>query len=178
MKKVVLILLVLILVLPGCTKVEPVRTKGIDTIESTIYQSSTTYFAYGFSFSSAKLVSTINSGGFDIVLYVNSDDPDNRRLTLQANNLKPSFYKAGDYNDEAAAAEAYDNLKTVVVSQWEDMADPIAANQVWIYRTGSDKYVKFRIISTVNEIRSTLPYGECTFQWLYQPDGTTTFPDK
>jgi hypothetical protein len=170
--------LVLLLILPGCTRVEPVRTKGIDIIESTIYQSASTYFAYGFSFSSAKTVSTINNRGFDIVLYVNSDDPDNRRLTLQANNLKPSFYKAGDYNDEAAATEAFNNLKTVVVSQWEEMADPISDNQVWIYRNGSDNYVKFRIISTVNEIRSTIPYGECTFQWLYQPDGSTTFPDK
>jgi hypothetical protein len=56
------------------------------------------------------------------------------------------------------------------------MADPIKDNQVWIYKSGTETYTKFRIISTVNETRSNVPYGECTFQWVYQPDGSTTFP--
>ena len=58
------------------------------------------------------------------------------------------------------------------------MADPINANQVWVYRTGTETYAKIRIISTVNEIRDDMPYGECTFEWVYQPDGSLTFPGK
>ena len=58
------------------------------------------------------------------------------------------------------------------------MADPVIANQVWVYRTGTETYAKIRIISTVNETRDDLPYGECTFEWVYQPDGSTTFPVK
>ena len=152
------------------------RTSGIDTIDNSTYQT-TTYFVYGFSFSRAMLVSTIESHGYDIVLYVNNDSPPGR-LTFQANNLKPSFAKAGDYADAEAAKTAFNNLKTIPALQWQDMADPIAPNQLWIYRTGSENYVKIRIVSTINEIRSTLPYGECTFQWVIQPDGSTTFPGK
>jgi hypothetical protein len=84
----------------------------------------------------------------------------------------------GDFADAATAQSAFDNLKTISVTQWLDMADPINANQVWIYRSGTDNYTKFRIVSTVNETRQSIPYGECSFQWVYQPDGSSTFPGK
>jgi hypothetical protein len=176
MKRKVFILLTLLFLLLSCTKKESTRTSGTDTIDNIIYFG-TTYYSYGFTFSSAKLVSTNVNPGPDITIYVVIDNG-TARLTLQANNLKPSFYKQGEYTDEATAKTAFDNLKTFSVTQWQDMADPILPNQVWIYRSGADTYTKFRIISTVNEIRQTIPYGACTFQWVYQPDGTTTFPGK
>jgi len=176
MKSSLFLFLVAALILPGCTKVEKTRTSGIDTIDNIVYQA-TTYYVYGFSFSRAKLVSTYPEPGPDITIYVNIDNVP-LRLTLQANNLKPSFYKAGDFEDEAVAKAAFDDLKTVSVAQWEDMADPVKDNQVWIYRSGAESYAKIRIISTVNETRESIPYGECTFQWVYQPDGTSTFPGK
>jgi hypothetical protein len=177
MKRIVFILLVIITVLSGCTKKEPTRTSGIDTIDNITYFS-TTYYNYAFSFSGAKLVSTNINHGWDISIFVASDSVGTPRLTLQADNLKPSFFKVGDFPDEATAKTAFDNLKTVSVTLWLDMADPIADNQVWIYRSGSDTYTKIRVVSTVNETRQTIPYGECTFQWVYQPDGSTTFPGK
>ena len=135
MKKTLFIILASVFFLPGCTKVEKTRTKGIDTIDNTVYFS-TTYFSYGFSFSQAKLVSTEDNPDPDIILYVNTDTPITR-LTLQAKNLKPSFYKVGDFADESSAKAAFDNLKTVAATQWVDMADPIEDNQVWIYRSGN-----------------------------------------
>jgi hypothetical protein len=176
MKRGLYILAAILIALSACTKDEPTRTSGIDKIDNITYQSST-YYVYGFSFSAAALVSTIVTPGPDIVIYVNIDNVP-ARLTLQANNLKPSFYKVGDYADEAAAIAAFDNLKTVSVTQWSEMADPVTANQVWIYRSGTEYYTKFRIVSVVNETRQTIPYGECTFQWVYQPDGSSTFPQK
>jgi hypothetical protein len=175
MKKASLILLVATVLL-SCTKKESTRTSGTDTIDNTTHFS-VTYYNYGFSFSMAKLVSTESNPGPDITLYVVTENSASR-LTLLANNLKPSFYKAGEYPDEATAKTAFDNLKTVSVTQWQDLADPILANQVWIYRSGTDTYTKFRIVSIINETRQSVPYGECTFQWVYQPDGTTTFPGK
>jgi hypothetical protein len=176
MKKIVIILFTISTLLTGCTKKERTRTSGIDTIDNITYFS-TTYYNYGFSFSSAKLVSTSTNPGPDITIYVNVDNV-TPRLTLQSNNLKPSFFKVGDFADEPTAQSAFDNLKTVSATQWLDMADPISANQVWLYRSGSDTYTKFRIVSTINETRQSIPYGECSFQWVYQPDGSTTFPGK
>jgi hypothetical protein len=177
MKRLILISFLLVSVLQGCTKKEPTRTSGIDTIDNITYFSST-YYNYAFSFSGAKLVSTNINHGWDISIFVNIDNPGSPRLTLQANNLKPSFFKVGEFADEATAKSVFDNLKTFTATQWQDMADPIAANQIWVYRSDNDTYTKFRIVSTVNETRLGVPYGECAFQWVYQPDGSSTFPGK
>jgi hypothetical protein len=176
MKRTSFILLAIFLLLPACTKVEKTPTSGIATIDNITYQT-TTYYVFGFSFSGANLVATYPSPGPDITVYVNIDTLPHR-LILQSDNLKPSFFKAGDFADEDAAKSAFNNLKTVSVSQWEDMADPLNVNQVWIYRSGKDSYAKIRIISTVNETRLGKAYGECTFQWVFQPDGSLTFPGK
>jgi hypothetical protein len=176
MKRITGIIIICVAILHGCTKAEPVRTSGIDTIDNTIYKPSDPY-VYGFSFKGANLISSKSNPGPDLLLFVNIDNLPHR-LTLQVNNLKPSFYKVGDFANEAAAIAAFDNIKEVTATQWLDMADPVAANQVWIYRSGSDLYAKFRIVSTVNETRQGLPYGECTFQWVYQPDGSSSFPGK
>jgi hypothetical protein len=176
MKKVVFSVLLMFVALSGCTKKESTRTSGIDTIDNSTYYG-TTYYTYGFSFSKAKQVTTNVNPGPDIAVYVNVDNG-TPRLTLQTNNLKPSFFKVGDFTDASAAQSAFDNLNTVNVSQWQDMADPILDNQVWIYRSGNETYTKFRIISTVNEKRQSIDYGEITFQWVYQSDGSLTFPGK
>jgi len=176
MKRTYFILLLFVSLLISCTKTEPTPTSGISTIDNTIFKPLDPY-VNGFSFSTASLVSTKATPGPDILLFVNIDNSQHR-LTLQVNNLKPSLFKVGDFADEAAAQTAFDNLKTVSVTQWLDMADPLSVNQVWLYRTGDDKYAKIRIVSTVNEVRQLIPYGECTFQWVYQPDGSTTFPGK
>lgn len=174
MKKALFILSAILLIALGCTKKESTRTSGTDSIDNTTYFS-TTYYYYGFLFSDAKLVATTSNPGPDITLYVKEDIAP-PVLTLVANNFKPSFSKIGEYANEDAAKSAFDNLKTVSVEQWEEMADPVAPNQVWVYRSGTETYAKIRIVSTINETRDNKPFGECTFQWAYQPDGTTTFP--
>jgi hypothetical protein len=176
MKRSSLIVLLILSVLFSCKKDETPSGSGTVTIDNKVYQS-TTYYSYGFSFSKAKKVSTLESPGPDVTLYVIVDSPPGK-LTLQTVSYNPPFYKIGDYPDAQSASEAFDNLKTVGSYQWTDMAEPISENQVWVYRTGTPCYAKIRIISTVNEIRNNLPYGECTFEWVYQPDGSTTFPVK
>jgi len=91
MKKIVSILIVLFTVLQACTKKETTRTSGIDSIDNITYFS-TTYYNYAFSFPGAKLVSTNITHGWDISIYVNTDNVGNPRLTLQADNLNPSFF--------------------------------------------------------------------------------------
>jgi hypothetical protein len=171
-----LYIIAVVLFAAGCTRVEDTPTKGTQTIDNTIF-SGTTYYTYGFSFSKADLVATTKSPGPDITLFVNTDNVPSR-LTLQANNLKPSFFKIGETEDETAAKLLFDNLLGFSATTWTDMADPLLPNQVWVYRSGSDHYTKIRIISTINEIRQGVVYGECTFEWVYQPDGSLTFPVK
>lgn len=178
MKRLLKIIFLLSIILGSCKKTDNTPSgSGTVTIDNKTYQS-TTYYVYGFSFSQAKKVSTLEDPGPDVTVYVNSDTPPDSWLYLQANNLNPSFYKIGDYPDAQSASDAFDNLKSVGNYQWTEMAQPIAANQVWVYKTGTPCYAKLRIISTVNETRNNLPYGECSFEWVYQPDGSATFPVK
>jgi hypothetical protein len=177
MKRSLIIILVAAAILSGCKKDNSPATSGTVKIDNTLYGTGP-YYAKGFSFSSAGLVSTLETPGPDIVLYVNADNPASARLTFQANNFTPSFYKLGDYPDAASAISAFNNLKTVGSYQWTAMADPVSINQVWVYRSGTETYAKIRIVSTVNEKRNNLAFGECTFEWVFQPDGSLTFPGK
>ena len=177
MKRSFTVIFILSILLSSCKKTDNAPSNsGTVTIDNKTYQS-TTYYIYGFSFPKASKVSTLEDPGPDITVYVNADNVP-YFLYLQADNLNPSFYKSGNYPDAQSASAAFDNLNTVGNYQWTELADSIAANQVWVYRTGTQCYAKMRIISTVNEIRESKPYGECTFEWVYQPDGSTTFPVK
>jgi hypothetical protein len=97
-----------------------------------------------------------------------------------ADNYKDSFYLAGEYNDASSAQNAFNSLTSATISEtdWVGMASPIKENQIWIYRSGTIHYAKIRIITLFAEIRSGNPYAECKFQWVYQPDGSLTFPGK
>jgi hypothetical protein len=173
-KKLFIILLFSVLLQGSCKKDDTPETSGIATIDN-IRTLDQTYYVYGFLFSEAKKVSTLDNPPPDITV-----DSDGTSLLLQANNLNNSFYKAGEYNDASSAEAAYKNLKSATVSEseWEGLAYPLKAHQIWIYRSGTNNYTKFRIISIISEIRSGKDYAECTFEWEYQPDGTLTFPGK
>jgi len=175
MRQIILIIFLFSSVLIGsCKKDETPATSGTVTIDNTTTLGQT-YYIYGFLFSEARKASTADNPPPDITI-----DSDGTNLVLQANNLKDSFNKAGEYSDGASAKTAYDNLKSATASQltWEGIGTPVKENQVWIYRSGTNHYAKFRIISTRTEPGQVKPFAECTFEWEYQPDGTLTFPGK
>lgn len=176
MKKILLPVLILTLLLAGsCKKDETPDTSGTVTIDNTTTLGTTTYYVYGFLFSEGIKVTTRDNPPPDITV-----DSDGTSILLMANNLKDSFYKAGEYNDAASAKTAFDNLKSATISenQWEGLASPLMENQIWIYRSGTSRYAKMRIISTRTEPGDVKPFAECTIEWEYQPDGTLTFPGK
>jgi hypothetical protein len=178
MKRSFILIFLIPFVFSGCKKDTTHSGSVTVTIDNTLYGNDVTgYYSLGFSFSKAKKISTVDTPGPDVTVFIIVDTPPNR-ITLQTSTLNPAFYKLGDYPDAASAETAFSDLKTVGSYQWTEMADPINPNQVWVYRTGTQCYAKIRIISTVNEIRNNLPYGEVTFESVYQPDGSTTFPLK
>lgn len=178
MKKYILIIsVILAIVTSGCSKSKEIKHSGSETIETTLYGNGP-YYALGFSFSLGQKISTLKDPGPDITVIadVDIDGVTIRRLMLQTENYKNSFFKYGEYSSASEAESAYKNLTSATVSQWSEQVDTLKANQVWLFRTASENYAKFRIISTVSELRSGTPYGACTFEWEYQPDGTLTFP--
>ena len=172
MRNILLILMPLLLIQLSCKKKEVIPTSGTVTIDN-ITGFSQTYFVYGFLFARAEIVSTLDNPPPDITV-----DSDGTNLFFQTNNLKNSFYKFGEFDSAVSAEEAFNNLTTVSVTQWEGLAYPVEPGQIWIYRSGSEHYAKIRIISTDSEGISNRDYAKCTFEWAYQPDGSLTFPGK
>jgi len=181
MKKYFLFILLLVLFFARCKKEntdipidDSVRVSGIDTINNILYGTGP-YYAYGFSFPQGKKISTLSVPEPDITV---DNDGTLNNLILQTNNYKDSFFLTGEYGSAIEAEQEFDNLTAPTVPQWEIWAFSIKANQIWIYRSGTNHYAKLRIISTVSETRNTWDYAECVFEWVYQPDGTLTFPAR
>jgi len=176
MNKYFIIILILITVSAGgCRRNDNPGLSGTDTIDNNLYGAGP-YYAFGFSFSSAEKVSTLDDPGPDITLV--AFDVNGIITKIQTDNYKSSFYKYGEYPDASTAKQAFGNLTSATVSQWAEEADAIGANQIWIFRTSNEKYAKFRIIDIFSELRTGWAYAECTFEWVYQPDGSLTFPPK
>jgi hypothetical protein len=173
-KHLLLILLLSLFLQVSCKKDDTPDTSGIATIDNTRTLDQT-YYVYGFLFAEAKKASTLDSPPPDITV-----DSDGTNLLLMADNYKDSFYLAGEYNNASAAQNAFNSLTSATISEtdWVGMASPIKENQIWIYRSGTGHFAKIRIITLIAEIRSGNPYAECRFQWVYQPDGSLTFPGK
>jgi hypothetical protein len=175
MKRIYLIILIVFLALPGCRKKEDSGVSNIITINNEL-SVDPPYYAMGFSFPAGKKISTLNSPPdvFTINAYPGNFD----KTYFDAQNFNNSFYRFGTYPDEATAIQAFKNLVSFSNTQWKATGDSVKSNQLWLFKTSTDTYAKFRIISTVGEIRNSIPYVECTFEWVYQPDGTLTFPGK
>ena len=177
MERYISIIIISLLLTTACSKNDDPDKSGTVAInnELTFDQQRQTFISYGFSFSKAKLVSIFETPPPDITV---DNDGTLDNLILQTGNYKNSFYKAGEYSDAATARQEFDKLTSPVVSDWEIWAFGIKANQIWIFRTSAEKYAKIRIISTLSEARVSQDYAECTFEWVYQPDGSLTFPGK
>ncbi|MCU0473202.1 MAG: hypothetical protein MUC93_07530 [Bacteroidales bacterium] len=172
MRKWVYILPILAVSMSSCRKDNITPTSGTVTIDNTTSLGQT-YYVYGFLFSQAKLVSTLNNAPHDITI-----DSDGTSPFFQTNNRLNSFHNAGEYTDAVTATAAFDTLTAKGISVWTGLASPLITNQLWIYRSGSECYAKIRIISTKSEVRDSHAYAECKFEWVYQPDGSLTFPGK
>lgn len=179
MKRISVILTVAFLILTGCKKDKTPPLSGTVTIDNNLYGNDKTgYYAYGFSFVLAKKVSTVDNPPPDITI---ENDGTLANLILQANNRNNSFYKVGEFADATSAQQAFNNLTSLPVPQsadWAAWAYSIKSNQIWIYRSGSEHYTKFRIVSTKSQSGDPRDFAECTFEWVYQPDGSLTFPGK
>jgi len=177
MNRQLTIILLLFLAIGGCDdpdKPGKTDTSGIDTIDNTLY-GTTNYYAIGFNFASAEKVSSLARPAPDLMIELGGSlDP----FILQTGAGLNGFWLQGEYGDETAAKQAFINLKAPVVSGWEDWANPVKPHQVWVYRSADEHYVKIRIVSTFSEVRTPRNYAECTFEWVYQPDGSLTFPGK
>lgn len=162
----------------GCKKDNKPVYSGTMTLDNELFGSGP-YYAYGFSVPTGKKVSTLENPQDVIIIQADPDIDNNvRKIFFACNNYLNSFSLYGQYANESDATIAFDNLLSFSAPQWAETGDSVKANQVWLFRTSEDTFAKIRVISTVAEKRETVPFAECTFEWIFQPNGTQTFPGK
>jgi hypothetical protein len=169
--------------LTSCKKADKPVYSGTMTIDNVLTLGGNgAYFGYGFHVPSGKKVSTLENP-LDLMTVLEDHDINYnvRKIYFTCSNLaKNAFSRYGDYPDAASAQQAFNELSTFSDAVWTELADPVIKNQIWLFRTNDDKYAKIRVINTFTEKRDDMvfPYAECTFEWVFQPDGTQTFPGK
>ena len=166
--------LAVLLLLPGCGG-DDVPTAGTITVTNELFGSGP-YYALGFSFAAADLVSTLTEP-YDIDIKAGSLTTGGpTEAFLSANTLEPSFALKGEYGTESAAKSAFDALASVGAVSYIELAAPLKENQVWVVRTEDERYAKIRIIAVTLDLAGEDPYATCKFEWVFQPDGSTQFP--
>jgi hypothetical protein len=180
MKRIFFTILILSIIISGCKKDYKPQLSGTITIDNLLTLSGTgAYYALGFSVPDGKKVSTLNDPLNVISILADADINDNvRKIFFATISLRNSFYMFGQYPDAASASLAFKNLTSFTDRPWTEIGDSVKTNQIWLYRTSSDRYAKIRVTNTVGEKRNNKAYAECTFEWVYQPDGSLTFPVK
>ncbi len=176
MRPIISIFIIVIFIAAGCKKDVNVNS-GTITIDNTA--SPPNYTAFGLHIPSGKKVEDVNNSQPDVIKISPDFDIDYsvRKLYFICNNFNNSFIKYSQYGDENSAIQVFNNLKSFSNNNWKALGDSIKPHQIWLFRTSDEKYAKIRIIRTFTETRSGMPfpYVECTFEWVYQPDGTQNF---
>ncbi len=93
--------------------------------------------------------------------------------------FKPTFKRLMSFETRDSAQIYFNNLSEVPDSNYNELALPVKENQIWAVKTVDGKFGKILIINTeaYNDSSTSLPtpYGEATFEWKYQPDGSRYF---
>ncbi|HNX66615.1 MAG TPA: hypothetical protein PKH02_07005 [Bacteroidales bacterium] len=151
-------------------------TSGTVTLDNKLYGSAP-YYSMGFTFSGAKKVSTLANPAPDLTIEAGVLEGGVTVVPfLEANTLEPAFGLIGQYGSSEEAETAFNALVSVGSPAWIDLGAPLAANQLWVFRTGNDTYAKLLILSVSLNTGADPDFASCTFKWVYQPDGTATFP--
>ncbi len=168
----------LLILTASCNKESNPGTSGVITLTSELYGSGP-YYAMGYNFALAKMVRTNDHPGPDITILPKSS-PDNSVVEsayLSSDNLNNSFSLTASFDNLGEAENFFNSYAEVIDSAgYEGIANDIQPYQIWTYRTSDTKYVKMLIKSVKKEIRDDFPYAEATLQYVYQPDGSRTFP--
>lgn len=176
----IILLLSGLLALISCKR-EDDKRRGEAVIDNRLYESELSYYALGFHFATASLARTDGSPFPDITLIAETGA--GGVITSVVFNGPPAlksfpFSLYGTYQNEDAAVAAFNEIKSFEVSDftWSELGRQVAENQIWLYRSTESRFAKLFVLEVITEERDGVPYAECRFRWVYQPDGTAAFP--
>jgi len=179
-KSITIILISVFLVLLGCSKDKNGRTSGEATLNSERVLEGSAYTIPGFQFKTGSVIlynPQTSANTPDIFVLPIADAQGNvTGAYLDSPNILESFALVGTYGSAAEAVEAFNNYTTVNVAGYSALANPILEHQVWVFKTSNDHFAKILILEIETYKVGIEPNAEVRFRWVYQPDGSNTFP--
>jgi len=165
-------LMILPLLAVSCEKEGGGSGGGEFTIDNTLYGYGP-YYAIGYSFGQGSKISTMESPGPDITVHARTDAEGNvSGAYIDTPQLTESFALAGEFDTEEEAKNFFDRLTGPVSYTWSSYAGDVKKNQVWLFKTSGEDYVRIRIISMLLSDTAEGPYVEMTAEWSMLPAGT------
>jgi hypothetical protein len=157
-----------------------IPTSGTATVDSRYVNSQ----ASGFSFDQAAIVRFPNSAGlfpdFIALVQMNETAAILGVYFARPDSLVPSFRLLRQFTLIDSAHSYFQDLAEIPDTNYVDLALPVRVGQVWAVKTRRNTFAKILIRQTVAYADSSnpsalTPYGEATFDWAYQPNGTRQF---
>lgn len=175
-----LLVLFLIISVSACQKKNRVPTSGEATINSDRILSGSAYSIQGFSFATGSVI-LYNPGSPtnipDLFVLPIADTQGNATgAYFDSPNQYESFSLVNTLENADEALQFFNSYLTVDVSDYTSLANPLLINQVWVFKTNSGNFAKLLILRILNQVKDATPYAEVRFKWVYQPDGSTKFP--
>ncbi len=173
----------LLLLYAGCknegTSPVPTPTSGTATVNSRVVNSTVS----GFCFSRAANISYPNQAGVipDMMVLVQTGQSGNILGVYLArpDTLVPTFRLLREFGSADSAHQYFVALSEIPDTTYENLALPARASQIWAVKTRDNTFAKIHIRSTTAYVDSSTGvrtlYGEATFDWAYQPDGSRRF---
>lgn len=128
----------------------------------------------GFRFAVADTIYYPNSNQLypDVALRVSTVS--GTSLEFFAVEVRPAFKLALSLSAPDSAALYFDSLLTISDTTGFTYSGPgVDQHQIWLVRTNMNKYAKILITTDTIDIDNI---GKISFNWVYQPDGSLTFP--
>ncbi len=180
MKRTTGLLVAVLVLFSACNKKnDTTPLSGMASLDSRLYfnQETQNYYLFGFDFDKAKSVRFeffVSGEGTDLILSPTAT-LDGGYFTCPGND--EAFFLAESFDDISAAQAYFNDLKTFTPHSFGEWANPLLPNQVWIVKTIEDTYAKIWIQSVEVLNDNDGDYVKVSFAWVYQPDGSMTFPE-
>ena len=157
-----------------------IPTSGTATINSRYVNNQVS----GFSFDQAVVVRFPNIAGIfpDIEVFAQINDT-GRIVGVffgRPDSLLPTFRLLHQFGSIDSAQSYFQTLGEIPDTTYLDLALFVSANQIWAVKTRRNNFAKILIRHTIaytdsSKPSSPTPYGEATFDWAYQPNGSRQF---
>lgn len=169
----------LLLSLICCKKEEKAKLTGEAVISTRLYGTGP-YYTNGFSFSTGKNHPYPGTSGVRIDLVAQAVTDLQGNLTgvmLGSPDNDKAFFTNNTFSSLAEAESFFSGYTEVGPVAFSALSDTIQPFQVITFRSVVPTYAKM-LITSLKFFRGdqTGQYAEVSFRWVYQPDGSTTFP--